>query len=95
MVYWQKQRQTASGPRGREMYRGELMRRAAIVGFGGAGYRETYEKYGLKDVADEMEKLGLLPRHPDKRWEDYGEEPYSKFVENWKKDTIVLPPNAK
>ena len=58
-------------------------------------YRETYEKYGLKDVADEMEKLGLLPRHPDKRWEDYGEEPYSKFVENWKKDTIVLPPNAK
>ena len=38
VVYWQKQRQTASGPRGREMYRGELMRRAAIVGFGGAGY---------------------------------------------------------
>ena len=38
VVYWQKQRQTASGPMGREMYRGELMRRAAIVGFGGAGY---------------------------------------------------------
>ncbi len=24
-------------------------------------YRETWERYGLKDVADEMEKLGMLP----------------------------------
>ena len=45
-------------------------------------YRETYEKYGLKDVADTMEKLGLLPVRPEKRWRDYGQPPYVKFVEN-------------
>lgn len=31
-------------------------------------YREAYEKYGLKDVADEMEKLGYLPKRPAQRW---------------------------
>jgi aldehyde:ferredoxin oxidoreductase len=25
-------------------------------------YRETWEKYGLKDIADELEKLGKLPK---------------------------------
>ena len=47
-------------------------------------YRETYEKYGLKDVADEMEKLGFLPEHPAERWHDYGEPPFVKFTENRK-----------
>lgn len=47
-------------------------------------YRETYEKYGLKDVADKMEKLGFLPTRPTKRWHDYGEAPYVQFVENRK-----------
>lgn len=47
-------------------------------------YRETYEKYGLKDVADEMESLGLLPEHPEQRWCDYGEEPFVLFSENRK-----------
>ena len=49
-------------------------------------YRETYEKYGLKDVADEMEKLGFLPEHPAERWHDYGEPPFVKFVENCKRE---------
>ena len=49
-------------------------------------YRETYEKYGLKDVADEMEKLGLLPEHPAERWRDYGEPPFVLFEENRKKE---------
>ena len=49
-------------------------------------YRETYEKYGLKDVADEMEKLGFLPKHPAQRWNDYGEPPFVKFVENCKQE---------
>lgn len=49
-------------------------------------YRETYEKYGLKEVADEMEKLGKLPTRPDKPWTDYGEEPYVLFVENMRKE---------
>ena len=47
-------------------------------------YRETYEKYGLADVADEMERLGLLPEHPAERWSDYGEPPYVQFTENRK-----------
>ena len=47
-------------------------------------YRETYEKYGLKDVADEMEKLGFLPEKPEKRWADYGEPPFVLFTENRK-----------
>lgn len=47
-------------------------------------YRETYEKYGLKDVADEMESLGLLPKHPAKRWNNYGEPPFVQFAENRK-----------
>lgn len=45
-------------------------------------YRETYEKYGLKDVADEMEKLGFLPTRPAERWHDYGEAPFVQFTEN-------------
>ena len=51
-------------------------------------YRETYEKYGLKDVADEMEKLGFLPERPAKRWCDYGEPPVLKFVENRKAEML-------
>ena len=47
-------------------------------------YREAYEKYGLKDVADEMEKLGYLPKRPEKEWHDYGEPPFVKFTENRK-----------
>ena len=57
-------------------------------------YRETYEKRGIPEVADEMEKLGLLPTRPETPWTDYGPEPHSKFVDNWKKDTICLPPGA-
>lgn len=49
-------------------------------------YRETYEKYGLKDVADEMEKLGFLPERPAEKWHDYGEPPFVQFVENVKKE---------
>ena len=49
-------------------------------------YRETYEKYGLKDVADEMEALGLLPERPAEPWHDYGEPPYVPFVENRKRE---------
>ena len=49
-------------------------------------YRETYEKYGLKDVADEMEQLGLLPQHPETPWHEYGEPPYVPFVENRKRE---------
>lgn len=49
-------------------------------------YRETYEKYGLKDVADEMEKIGKLPVRPDTPWTDYGEEPFVLFVENMKRE---------
>ena len=49
-------------------------------------YRETYERYGLKDVADEMEKLGYLPKHPTERWHDYGEPPFVQFVENCKRE---------
>ena len=49
-------------------------------------YRETYEKYGLRDVADEMEALGLLPVHPAERWNDYGEAPFVLFAENRKKE---------
>lgn len=45
-------------------------------------YRETYEKYGLKDVADQMEELGFLPEHPAQKWHDYGEPPYLTFVQN-------------
>ena len=45
-------------------------------------YRETYEAYGLKDVADRMETLGYLPERPQKKWNDYGEPPYVKFTEN-------------
>ncbi|MBQ6453445.1 MAG: hypothetical protein IJJ14_03705 [Coriobacteriales bacterium] len=44
-------------------------------------YRETYEKYGLEDVADEMERLGLLPTRPAERWSDYGEPPFVLFSE--------------
>ena len=44
-------------------------------------YREAYEKYGLQDVADEMEKLGYLPKRPAQRWHDYGEPPVIRFVE--------------
>lgn len=47
-------------------------------------YRETYEKYGLKDVADEMEKLGFLPERPAEKWHNYGEPPFVQFVENRK-----------
>ena len=49
-------------------------------------YRETYERYGLKDVADEMEALGLLPERPAERWCDYGEPPYVPFVENQERE---------
>ena len=47
-------------------------------------YRETYEKYGLKDVADEMEKLGFIPERPETPWEDFGEPPFVQFTENRK-----------
>ena len=47
-------------------------------------YRETYERYGLEDVADDMERLGLLPERPAERWSDYGEPPFVQFVENRK-----------
>lgn len=50
-------------------------------------YRETYEKYGLGDVADEMERLGLLPDRPAARWHDYGEPPFVQFEENRKKES--------
>lgn len=53
-------------------------------------YRETYERYGLKDVADEMEKLGLLPERPAERWSDYGEALYVQFVENRKAEGSIL-----
>lgn len=53
-------------------------------------YRETYEKYGLKDVADELEKLGKLPVRPETLWTDYGEEPYVRFIENRKKEAFNL-----
>ena len=49
-------------------------------------YRETYEKYGLTDVAGEMERLGLLPAHPDTDARDYGEPPAVLFVENCRKE---------
>ena len=45
-------------------------------------YRETYERYGLADVADEMERLGLLPERPQERWCDYGDEPFVLFAQN-------------
>lgn len=45
-------------------------------------YRETYEKYGLTDVADEMEKLGLLPTKPQTPWDDFGEPPFVQFTAN-------------
>ena len=47
-------------------------------------YRETYERYGLADVADEMGRLGLLPERPAERWRDYGEPPFVQFAENRK-----------
>jgi len=47
-------------------------------------YRETYEKYGLKDVADDMEARGFLPKRPAERWHDYGNPPYIQFEENRK-----------
>ncbi len=47
-------------------------------------YRETYERYGLADVADEMGRLGLLPERPAERWLDYGEPPFVQFAENRK-----------
>ncbi len=47
-------------------------------------YRETYERYGLEDVADEMDRLGLLPERSQERWHDYGEPPFVQFVENRK-----------
>lgn len=53
-------------------------------------YRETYEKYGLKDVADEMEQLGYLPKRPEKRWHDYGEAPFVQFEENRKKEGAAI-----
>lgn len=53
-------------------------------------YRETYEKYGLKDVADEMERLNLLPKRPEKRWNDYGEEPFVQFAANRQKEAAIL-----
>ena len=49
-------------------------------------YRETYEKYGLTDVAGEMERLGLLPAHPDTDARDFGEPPAVLFVENCRKE---------
>ena len=52
-------------------------------------YRETYERYGLKDVADEMEKLGLLPQRPAERWHDYGEPPFVRFTENRKAEAAA------
>ena len=58
-------------------------------------YRETYEKYGLADVADEMDKLGLLPEHPAERWSDYGEPPFVQFVENRKKEPDYEPDPVK
>lgn len=54
-------------------------------------YRETYEKYGLKDVADQMQALGFLPTRPAKRWNDYGEAPYVQFVENRKREPDADP----
>lgn len=52
-------------------------------------YRETYEKYGLKDIADEMEKLGYLPSRPKEQWSDYGEAPFVKFVENCIAEKVI------
>lgn len=49
-------------------------------------YRETYEKYGLRDVADRMEKAGFLPEHPKTVWNDYGEAPFVLFTQNRKKE---------
>ena len=54
-------------------------------------YRETYEKYGLKDVADELDALGLLPEHPAERWSDYGEPPFVLFSENRKLEPDYEP----
>ena len=54
-------------------------------------YRETYEKYGLKDVADEMEALGFLPQRPAVRWHDYGEPPYVQFTENRRQEAAGTP----
>lgn len=54
-------------------------------------YRETYEKYGLKDVADEMEELGLLPQKPEEKWHDYGEPPFVQFAENRKLEPDYEP----
>ena len=54
-------------------------------------YRETYEKYGLKDVADEMEALGFLPTRPAQPWHDYGEPPFVKFTENRKLEPDYTP----
>ena len=54
-------------------------------------YRETYEKYGLKDVADEMEALGFLPRRPAARWHDYGQPPYVQFTENRRREAAGTP----
>lgn len=47
-------------------------------------YRETYEKYGLGFVADEMEKLHLLPTKPKEKWHNYGDAPFVLFAENRK-----------
>ena len=58
-------------------------------------YRETYEKYGLADVADEMGKLGLLPERPAERWSDYGEPPFVKFSENRKLEPDYEPDPVK
>lgn len=49
-------------------------------------YRETYERYGLADVADEMERCGLVPKRPSERWHDYGEPPSVLFAENRKRE---------
>lgn len=49
-------------------------------------YRETYERYGLSDVADELGRLGLLPERPAERWSDYGEPPFVLFTENRAKE---------
>lgn len=49
-------------------------------------YRETYERYGLADVADEMERRGLVPKRPSERWHDYGEPPSVLFAENRKRE---------
>ena len=46
-------------------------------------------------MADEMEALGFIPERPAERWNDYGEPPYVKFVENRKLEPDYEPDPVK